>query len=77
MSQPKKIRELRMLKIVQSISVNCPGRDVLPSVDVACPGRDNPHIITIQKFYIINDVAHAYCKEHDLFFCIDDKKRLE
>jgi len=47
---------------------------LLKSGSAACPGNGTPHIVTIDKFYSINDVAYAYCREHDLFFCIDDKK---
>lgn len=47
---------------------------LLKSVNVACPGNGLPHFVTINKFYSINGVAYAYCREHDLFFHIDDKK---
>ncbi len=61
MNEVKHIRKILPLKIRKPL-------------DVACHGNGRPHIITITKFYVINGVAYAYCKEHDLFFHIDDKK---
>lgn len=47
----------------------------LNPIDVVCHGNGKPHIVKIANFSIINGVAHAYCKEHDLFFHVDSKKK--
>jgi len=62
MSGVKLIHKFRTLKIQKPI-------------DVACHGNGNPHIVKIDKFYLINNIAYAYCREHDLLFHIDSKKK--
>lgn len=49
---------------------------IMKPIEVICPHNGKEHLITIDRFYVIDDVAHGYCKEHELFFCIDADKTL-
>lgn len=69
-----KIKEIRKITLVPPCDVACPGKPIIEEFSGLKAQVNYFHIMRIEKIYLINDVAYAYCPEHDILFCVDGEK---